>query len=214
MNFNNDKNIDNDFNQIVAYIIRKKRIKKGYSLEELAEKMQNVVTRQSLYRYEHNEVRMKNIIFQKICIALDENPADVWNEINVKFADYNKQKNSNHVVENIKYLRKKNKLSQVELANKAGVTQATINRWENGLVAPTIDNLFDICNYFNINIGDLICEDLSIEYNEHHKESYKLDSNSGVQIIIDKNVLLTAESIVEINKILMDIMNKQKITSK
>lgn len=123
-------------------------------------------------------------------------------------------KNINHVVENIKYLRKKNRLSQVELANKAGVTQATINRWENGLVAPTIDNLFDICNYFNINMGDLICRDLSIEDNEHDEEIHKIASNNGVQIIVDKNAPLTAESVVEVNKILMDIMNEQKKDSK
>lgn len=85
MNFDNDENLDYQLNKIASIVIKEKRNKKGYSLEDLANKLNNIVTRQSLYRYENNEARMKNNIFKKICLALDENPADVWNEINSKF---------------------------------------------------------------------------------------------------------------------------------
>lgn len=85
MNFDNDDNLDYQLNKIASIVIKEKRQQKGYSLEELANKLNNIVTRQSLYRYENNEARMKNNIFKRICLALDENPADVWNEINNKF---------------------------------------------------------------------------------------------------------------------------------
>lgn len=85
MDFDNDDNLDYQLNKIASIVIKEKRQNKGYSLEELANKLNNIVTRQSLYRYENNEARMKNNIFKKICLALDENPADVWNEINNKF---------------------------------------------------------------------------------------------------------------------------------
>lgn len=85
MNFENDDNLDFQLNKIASIVIKNKRQKKGYSLEELANKLDNIITRQSLYRYENNEARMKNNIFKKICLALDENPSDVWNEINNKF---------------------------------------------------------------------------------------------------------------------------------
>lgn len=85
MNFDNDDNLDYQLNKIASIVIKEKRQQKGYSLEELANKLNNIVTRQSLYRYENNDARMKNNIFKKICLALDENPADVWNEINNKF---------------------------------------------------------------------------------------------------------------------------------
>lgn len=82
MNFDNEENLDFQLNKIASLVIKEKRIKKGYSLEELSNKLNNIVTRQSLFRYESNEARMKNNIFKKICLALGENPIDVWNEIN------------------------------------------------------------------------------------------------------------------------------------
>ena len=82
MDFKNDENLDYQLNKIAASVIREKRLAKGYSLEELSNKLNNIVTRQSLFRYESNEARMKNNIFKKICLALDEDPTTVWNEIN------------------------------------------------------------------------------------------------------------------------------------
>lgn len=81
--------LDFKLNEIASKIIKEKRLKKGYSLEDLANRLGNVITRQSLFRYESNDARMKNNIFQKICLALDENPQDVWNEINSRLLDFN-----------------------------------------------------------------------------------------------------------------------------
>lgn len=85
MNFENDENLDFQLNKIASIIIKEKRIRKGYSLDDVVNKIGNIITKQSLYRYENNEARMKNKIFKKICLALDENPQDVWEEINSKF---------------------------------------------------------------------------------------------------------------------------------
>lgn len=93
-------------------------------------------------------------------------------------------KNENHVIQNIAFLRKKHHLSQVEFAKIAGVTQATINRWENNLIAPTIDNLFNVCEYFHINMGTLICKDLSKLENENSEQNgleSKIDNLSEEQ---------------------------------
>ena len=87
MNFENDDNLDYQLNKIASIVIKEKRLKKNYSLEELANKLNNIVTRQSLYRYENNEARMKNNIFKQICLALDEKPNDVWDEINNRFLE-------------------------------------------------------------------------------------------------------------------------------
>lgn len=85
MDFDNDENLDYQLNKIASLVIKEKRQQKGYSLEDVANKLNNIITRQSLYRYENNEARMKNNIFKKICLVLNENPADVWNEINNRF---------------------------------------------------------------------------------------------------------------------------------
>lgn len=85
MNFGDEENLDYQLNKIASIVIKEKRLKQGYSLEELANRLDNIITRQSLYRYENNEARMKNNIFKKICLALNENPSNVWEEINTKF---------------------------------------------------------------------------------------------------------------------------------
>lgn len=87
MDFDNDENLDYQLNKIASAIIREKRIKKGYSMDEVVKRLKNIVTKQSLSRYENNEARMKNKIFKKICVALGEDPAKVWEEINNKFLE-------------------------------------------------------------------------------------------------------------------------------
>lgn len=80
-----DENLDYELNKIAAQIIRSKRKSKGYTQDEVIEKMDNIITKQSLFRYEQNDARMKNNIFNKICLALDEDPRDIWEEINKEY---------------------------------------------------------------------------------------------------------------------------------
>ena len=85
MDFDVDENLDYQLNKIASIVIKEKRIKKGYSLDDVINKLDNIITKQSLYRYENNEARMKNRIFKKICLALNEDPNEIWNEINNRF---------------------------------------------------------------------------------------------------------------------------------
>lgn len=80
-------NIDGKLNEIASIVIKEKRLKHGYSLEDVVNKMNNIITRQSLYRYENNDARMKVDIFNKICSSLNEDPEVVWNEINKRFSN-------------------------------------------------------------------------------------------------------------------------------
>ena len=57
---------------------------------------------------------------------------------------------------NIKEMREKRGLSQGQLADKIGVAQQHISRWENGKHRPGIDILIKIAAVLNCNIGDLI----------------------------------------------------------
>ena len=50
--------------------------------------------------------------------------------------------------EAVKTLRKKMILSQVEFAEKLGVSFATVNRWENGQFEPTIKVKRKLAPYF------------------------------------------------------------------
>jgi len=118
-------------------------------------------------------------------------------------------KNNNYISKNLKYLRKENNLKQEDLAKIAKTTQATIARWESNIVSPTLDGIVEISLHFNIDLGKLICTDLSIPDNQYDDEIKNLATKNGVKIIIDKNAPLTAESVVEVNKILMEELDKE-----
>lgn len=61
------------------------------------------------------------------------------------------------LAKNIKKLRKKNRLSQEELAKKAGITYSTLIKIESGANEnPTIKTLKKISNALNITVDRLI----------------------------------------------------------
>lgn len=56
----------------------------------------------------------------------------------------------------IKEIRKKNNLTQKELAEKYGVTYQAVSKWENGKSIPDISLLKEISTDFNISIDELL----------------------------------------------------------
>lgn len=89
----NDELLDKEFNRIVGEVLKNKRERKGYSLQELSNKIGNKVSRQTLSKYENNTSNVRNGTFIAICEALGEYPPDVYEEISLKymrFVDNNK----------------------------------------------------------------------------------------------------------------------------
>lgn len=66
---------------------------------------------------------------------------------------------------NIRFLRKKLKLSQDELGKRIGLNRGNIASYENGSAEPKICNLLKLSNLFGVPILDLTKRDLSVEDN-------------------------------------------------
>lgn len=64
---------------------------------------------------------------------------------------------------NLKYLREKKGLSQNKLAEKIGVNQTTIARWEDDNRIPTIDNAIDVAEALKVPLPDLVGKDLRFD---------------------------------------------------
>lgn len=62
---------------------------------------------------------------------------------------------------NIKYLRKKHKLSQCELADRIGLKRGNIASYEKSIAEPKILNLTKLANYFQVSVSDFVTSDLS-----------------------------------------------------
>lgn len=80
--------VDEQFNVIVGNVLREKRLKKGYSYQELSNKIDNIVTKQTLSNYEKCLTKIRIDKFIAICKALGESPANVWEEISLKYMQY------------------------------------------------------------------------------------------------------------------------------
>lgn len=57
--------------------------------------------------------------------------------------------------------RKKKKLTQVQLAEAVGVTQATISDYEQGNITPSVDVVARIASKLELSVGELIQDDPS-----------------------------------------------------
>ena len=55
----------------------------------------------------------------------------------------------------LKELRTDKKISQNALSKEIGVSQAAINKWEKGLIVPTIDSAALVAKFFNVSIDYL-----------------------------------------------------------
>ncbi len=87
------------------------------------------------------------------------------------------------MVQNLKLLRTKNKLSQQQLADIIGVTQQSINKYENHKIEPDIQTLIKLAEYFNTSVDYLVGHtDI-----DHVIESIvRYDLNQDEAILIDK----------------------------
>ena len=63
--------------------------------------------------------------------------------------------NKGKVQEMIIQLRKQHSLSQDELGDKVHVSGRTVRRWENGTASPSVDDIINICNAFNLSLDNL-----------------------------------------------------------
>lgn len=75
------KNLDFEFNKIVGEVLKKTRLQKGMSLEDVCRKTKTGIPKQRLSDYEGNKYRITNTTFQDVCHALNESPEDVYEEI-------------------------------------------------------------------------------------------------------------------------------------
>ncbi len=70
-------------------------------------------------------------------------------------------------------LRKKEGLSQEELAEKVGVSRQTISKWEMGQSSPEMEKLVNLSKLFNLSIDELVGNDVTNEKENTSQEDVK-----------------------------------------
>ena len=69
---------------------------------------------------------------------------------------------NNYFADNIRYLRKRAKLTQKELGVKLGKSSNAIANWEQGVRQPIVRDTIAVCKLFGVDFDDLLYSDLSL----------------------------------------------------
>jgi len=91
--------------------------------------------------------------------------------------------------------RKKNNLTQMQLAEKLNITDRAISKWENGKSMPDSAIMLDLCNALGISVNDLLSGEV-VEMNTYNE---KLEQNL-VEVVKQKELadkrLLSLEIVI------------------
>ena len=58
--------------------------------------------------------------------------------------------------ERVRLLRNKMGINTIQLAKGSGIPNATISRWENGIMIPKADSIYTLSKFFGVTAGYLI----------------------------------------------------------
>ena len=70
--------------------------------------------------------------------------------------------------------RKKNNLTQMQLAEKLNITDRAISKWENGKAMPDSSIMLDLCNILKISVNELLSGEMISMGNKNEKQEQLL----------------------------------------
>ena len=70
--------------------------------------------------------------------------------------------------------RKKNNLTQMQLAEKLNITDRAISKWENGKGMPDSSIMLDLCNELKISVNELLSGEVIKMEDYKKKVKYKI----------------------------------------
>lgn len=65
--------------------------------------------------------------------------------------------------DNLQYLRKKNKITQEELAEELNLSRQSVSKWETGEAYPETDKLIILCDKFGVTLDEMLRGDVTKE---------------------------------------------------
>ena len=97
--------------------------------------------------------------------------------------------------ENLQVLRKKNNMSQEQLAEKLEVSRQAVSKWESGNGYPETDKLMSICEIFECSIDEILKGKISEDTNEDKKQYENLMNRFSKGMAIAVGLILVGVTI-------------------
>lgn len=99
------------------------------------------------------------------------------------------------IANNICELRKTNKLTQSELAEKLHYSDKAVSRWERGDTMPTIETLCEICDLFNVDLRYLVSKEDIKEKQKFSNDKHTIGNRITITLLAVSLVWLIATCI-------------------
>ena len=105
------------------------------------------------------------------------------------------------LAEKLVYLRKKQGLSQLKLAEMMNVSRQAISRWETGIAVPSAENLKYLGNLYNVSLDYLFNDDVD-ELEENEKATEEIEDEIKLMLqeaifqkfmIMDRKIFLVMQ---------------------
>lgn len=113
----------------------------------------------------------------------------------------------NIIAKNITELRKDNKLTQAEFAQKLNYTDKAISKWERGESVPSIDILKQIADMFNVTVDYLLHDAPKKEKNEYILSNDNTSNKITITLLVVTMIWLIATVIYVYTRINLDVNN-------
>lgn len=84
-NYGNSKLIDSYLNQSVAEILKELREEKGWSYTDIARRMKNIVSRQTINNYELGKTKLRMDMFVEFAKVYNLKPKELYEKINMRY---------------------------------------------------------------------------------------------------------------------------------
>src|SRR5690606_16493869 len=81
------------------------------------------------------------------------------------------------ISQNIKFLRKRERLTQEQLAEKVGIKRSLLGAYEEGRADPRLNNLLAIARIFDVSVDQLISSDIS-----NPEDRLKISQTNGASV--------------------------------
>jgi transcriptional regulator with XRE-family HTH domain len=111
--------------------------------------------------------------------------------------------NVNNISKNLKYLRKKNGLTQASIRSRLGFTRSTWSNYETGVTNPSIDDLINFSRFFGVTLDELILRDL--EANDPQPQKSIKKKTTGKPVVYATNDIITTTAEPDITYVLKEI---------
>ncbi|MGO3751178.1 MAG: helix-turn-helix domain-containing protein [Peptoniphilaceae bacterium] len=112
-----------------------------------------------------------------------------------------------------KDLRKLNKLSQTDIANRYNIDRTTVGKWETGISTPNVEIIKDLAKYFNVTVDYLIGNSNSKNLNNDDPYIDLNDFPEGVKILRRANKELSPEAkkkMIEMTNLFIDSLKDKE----